>query len=143
MDFKKSVLSGTFWSSMQIGSDRAISFLFLVVLARLLSPEDFGVAALAMSFVELGLFIVRAGVPEVIIQRNELSAAQADTAFWTNLLAGSIVVALTLTAAGPLSSLFGLPLLDPILTALSVVYIAGALGAVPEGRLKRQFRFRA
>src|SRR3546814_2317957 len=82
------------WSSDVCSSD---------LLARLLTPEQFGIVAYATVFVELSRTLVQGGIPDALIQRSEWDDSLASTAFWTNLAIGGLLCALLIAVAGPLA----------------------------------------
>ena len=82
------------WTLLRVGSDQLFAFIVFVVLARLLSPAEFGAFAIAQAFAEIGRAVAISGMVQNIVRAKRMSRALADTVFWTNM-AMSIVLAIT------------------------------------------------
>lgn len=140
-DLREAAARGVGWSALQATASRILSALVFVLLARLLEPDAFGVVAVASVFVAFMTVLVDQGFSQALVQRASLDRRHLDTAFWANLAAGAVVVALVAGAASPLADLFDEPDLAPILRALSLAVVASALGAVPTALLRRRLAF--
>ena len=136
------VARGLTWTFIHTWGGQALSLVVFVVLARLLTPADFGLVALAAVFVALAQFIVDQGLGDALVQRREITAGHIDTAFWVSLATGSILMAITFLTAWPISALVNEPDLAPVLQVLSVTYFLSALTSVPIALLTRELAFR-
>ena len=105
----------------------------------MLTPDDFGVVALAAGIVEVLRLLSWVGLFEAIIRAPELDEVAADTAFWTSVTIGGVLVGLVLLLAAPAARLFDQPVLAPVIRAMSLIVIASALGITHTGRLARNF----
>ncbi len=137
------VARSAFWSTIQNGGYQATSFVVFMLLARLLSPADIGLVAVSSSLIELLAPLMRGGLPEALIQNEEASELDADTCFWSNLAASAVLCVAILLGAPLFGKLFGIPLLTPVLRALSLMLPLGALSATHEARLTRSFGFKS
>jgi O-antigen/teichoic acid export membrane protein len=127
------------WTVVRIGSDQVFSFVVFVILARLLSPADFGVFALAMAFSEISRVVAIGGMVQNIPRARKMSPALADTVFWTNMVM-SLIVALVVLALAPLvMGLIGVPGAAAPLQALGFVLPIAALGATHLSLRLREF----
>ena len=143
MSFKSLVARGAIWTLVKTGGYQFLSFFIFVLLARLLTPVEFGVVALATVFTDIGRPVVRAGLPAAIIQRKTVTNAQADTAFWMAVAIGLLLFVVVASLAGPISKAFDEALLEEVLRVLPIVFVFVAFGAIHEAKLKRDFRFKA
>lgn len=132
-----------FWSAAASLGTQALSFLTFAVLARLLGAPAFGLVALAALVIDLLLVVSNAGINEAVIQRQELTEEDADTAFWANLACGLIFCLAAIATAPVVSYAFGQPALTPIVRALACIFIVTPLGAIHTARLARDLRFRS
>lgn len=140
---QRGAVHGVFWTAIQSIGVRLFSLLVFIVLARLLTPSDFGLLAMAGVFVVLGDALVAQGFGTAITQREDLEPEHESTAFWTNMLLGLALGALLWAAAPWIAALYGQEELSSVIRWLSpVVPLRGAV-AVPVGLLQRRFRFRA
>jgi O-antigen/teichoic acid export membrane protein len=114
-----------------------------VVLARLLTPADFGVVAMVTTFSLLVASFGLNGFTEAVIQFEEIDHYTASNLFWLNSGAG-LVLAIGFAAAGSLLARFyGNPLVAQVAKGVSVGIFIGALSVVHLALLKRAMRFAA
>lgn len=140
---QRGAVHGVLWTALQSIGVRLFSLLVFIVLARLLSPSDFGLLAMAGVFVALGDALVAQGFGTAITQREELEPEHESTAFWTNMLAGIGLGGLLYAAALSLARLYGQQELTPVIRWLSLALPLRGAVAVPVGLLQRRFEFRA
>jgi len=140
---KVSAARGTLWAYIQNWAARGITLLVFFVLARLLTPAQFGTFAVAMVFLTLGEIFVEQLFSGAIVQRNELSHEHLDAAFWATLSIGLLLVLLTLLAAPVFARAFDSPEVAPLIRALAPVFVLMALASVPASLLRRALNYRA
>lgn len=120
-----------------------IQFAGLAILARLLTPADFGVFAMAAPFVWLIMNFGDLGLASAILQQRDLNEGQASAVFRVNLWAGLAFAGLFLAG----SPLIGLFYHDPraahVAAALSLMFVFSGVTAVQRALLRRAFRFDA
>ncbi len=143
MTIKQKAIQGVVWSVIQQWGSQAGSLLVFFVLARLLTPADFGLVAMANVFMALMQTFLEQGFAQALIQRQELEPAHKDTAFWISVVTGVLLLGLTLVGAGFAATLFGQPQLTPILQCLSLIFVVNSLGGTQQALLERAFNFRA
>jgi PST family polysaccharide transporter len=115
-----------------------------VLLARLLSPEVWGLVGIALIFTVAGTsLLVEAGWLSALVRAREPSAAMLDTVFWTALAAAVLYAGLLALAAGPVARWFDQPDVAPVLRSLAWSVPLAALSLVPRALLMRTFAFRA
>ncbi|MEO1015919.1 MAG: lipopolysaccharide biosynthesis protein [Pseudomonadota bacterium] len=143
MSLKDKTHQGLLWSAVQAWGGKAVSLLVFFVLARMLSPEAFGLVALAATVVAVMQLLLEQGFAQALIQRENLDPEHKDTAFWTTLGTGLFLTALGWATAGPIAAAFGQPDLAPVLVALSALFVLNALSSVQATLLERDFQFKA
>src|SRR3954447_12811979 len=136
------VLRGLAWvgasqAGAQIG--RAVA---AVAIARMVTPGEYGLAALGLVFSSLILVFSDPALGAALVQRATLTDADRDTAFWTTVAGGLVFTVLGVALAGPLASLYGHPEAKPLLQALSGTFLIGALGATQQSLMLRDMDFR-
>lgn len=129
-------------SAVQATLSRLLSLLGFVVLARLLTPRDYGIVALANVFVILLNTFAAAGYGQAIVQKPKIEQIDLDTVFWLGLGFSAGLTALMFFAAWPLSWAFHTPQLRSVLQVLSPSFIFIATGSVHQAVLQRRFAFR-
>ncbi|MFC7788609.1 lipopolysaccharide biosynthesis protein [Microbacterium sp. MAHUQ-60] len=135
--------SSVAWLTAQTWLAKAGGFVTVVLLARLLSPSDFGLVAVAMTVVPVVYLIADLGFATYLVQVKEIKGHVASTAFWYSALSGLMLSVLLVASAPLLESLFGVPGVAGVISAMAPAVIFVSLAAVPIALLRRGMRFRA
>jgi O-antigen/teichoic acid export membrane protein len=134
--------SALLWNGVGLAVTRLISLVRFIILARLLSPEDFGLLAIAWVAIELLLTVTDLGMVNALVQRAEVDEAQYDTA-WTVGLVRALVVAAVVAAGAPLiADLYGEPRAAAILPVLGLAPVLAATASIKVAELTRNLQFR-
>lgn len=114
----------------------------VVILARLLTPSDFGIVTMVTTFSLLFRSFGMNGFTELIMQREEITDTLASNLFWIELGIGTILT-LAFAASGHLLALFyHNPAVAPVAVAMSLTIGIGCLGWIHMGLLQRAMHFR-
>ncbi|MDX6476210.1 MAG: hypothetical protein QOH95_1721 [Gaiellaceae bacterium] len=113
-----------------------------VVLARLLSPHDYGVAGMVIVFASLVEIFGDLALGAALVQRPELSDDDRSTAFWVSVGAGLFFTLAGLAAAGPLAAFYGTPAVRPLFMVMSLSFLISAVGSTQAALLMRVMDFR-
>src|SRR6478736_8040851 len=95
----------------------------VVILARLLSPQDYGLMAMALVVVSAAEVVRDFGLSSAAVQAKELSTAQRDNLFWINLTVGLLLSVVALAGADLVGRAYGHPELTTMTRALAVVFL--------------------
>lgn len=135
---------GMAWAYGSYIGGRLLVLLSTVILARLLVPADFGVVALALTFMvfldtvkDLGL-----GQALIVVPDNRLAAA-AQTAFWGSIVLGAGLSTATALIAPLAAGFFGEPLLGGLLAVLGLNFLLRSFGATHLALARRSLDFRS
>jgi O-antigen/teichoic acid export membrane protein len=134
---------GVGWAFVATVAGRAVVLLALAVLARLLSPEDFGLVAFALVFILYADTIGDLGTSTALIHWPDRRQDAAQLTFLVNLATGAAWFALTWALAPTVAAFFGSPAGEPILKALALSFPIRALGTTHDALLQKDLRFRA
>ncbi len=138
-DLRKKTRWSILWTVVRIASDQMFSFVVFVILARLLSPHEIGIFALAVAFTEVSRVIAIQGMVQNIPRAKKLTPELADTVFWTNL-AMSVVVAFAVLGIAPIiMDVIDQPDAAAPLQALGFMLPIAALGATHMSLRLREF----
>ena len=133
---------GALWASIENWSAQVVQLLIVLVLARLVGPEAYGLMAIALVVVQLSqLLISNAGWSEALIQRQRLEPALCDTVFWMLVITGAALGVLSLLAALVVGVAMADPRLAQAMSALAVIPLLSGLAVVPAALLQRELRF--
>lgn len=135
--------AGVGWLAAQTWVAKAGGFLTLIVLARLLTPTDFGLVAIAMTILPLVYLIADLGFGTYLMQLAELDRVTTSTAFWYSACSGVALSGLLAVCAPLLEALFGVPGVAMVILGMIPAILLVAVSAVPVALLRRGMRFRA
>lgn len=114
-----------------------------VALARLLSPSDYGLIAMATAFTGLAEVLRDGGLSLATVQREHLDPRQVTTLFWLNVALGGALTFITAAAAPAVAAFYHEPQLAPLMAALGMAFVLGGLGVQHTALLRRDLRFTA
>ena len=141
-DLSGKVKSGYLWTVLSNGIGQPLSFVFGIVLARILSPADFGIVASCLIFTEIGSTLVGSSFASGLIQKKELLKQDISTGFILQFIT-SVVVALLVIGLSPLASLaMKEQLVTPVLSLLSLNFIILNFCVIPTVIARRNLNFR-
>ncbi|KQN04303.1 lipopolysaccharide biosynthesis protein [Sphingomonas sp. Leaf25] len=137
----RTTLVGGSWLTLSAMAQVILQFVAVGVLARLLTPADFGVVAAAMVIIELTQSIAQLGMRPAVVQRSTLTDEDIRIAFTLAMTISLVLAAGLFLLSGPLSQLVATPAARPMLQVLSIAFIIQSLGTVAEGIAARQRKF--
>ena len=133
---KASVINGAAKYSTVI-----LNILFTAVLARILSPADYGIVAITAVFtVFFGLF-ADVGLGAGVIQNQNLNQKNIDEIFSFNTFLAVVLALLFCLVSGPIASFYGIPVLRPICCLLSIALFFNTMNSIPNAVLMKQQKF--
>ena len=132
---------GLLWAGGEAGSRALLQFGVLAVMARLLTPKDYGDAGAAMIVIGISAMFSQLGVGPAIVQRPEIKAPHLTAAFHASVLLGVLVGALVWLGAPLFAALFRLGELTPLLRVLALTFPIAGVAVVAESCLQRDMRF--
>ena len=142
MNLKQKAFTGLVWSIIQSSGSQAFSLIIFLLLARLLTPETFGLIALANVFLAFMQIFLEQGFAKALIQRQDIEPEHLDSAFWSQVGCGVLLTIITFFTAGLVAEVFDQPKLIPILHWLSWLFIINSLSKVHNALLSREFAFK-
>lgn len=142
-DLQGRAVRGTAWSGFSVGCRVGFTILSMPILARLLTPEQYGIVALTTLVTEvIGLF-GQLGLNSALIQRKHVHRADLETAFWTDIGVGAILMLLVI-ALSPLAAwFFHQPVLIALLCVTGIGFLINGFSSTYNTILTRAMRFRA
>src|SRR5262245_18755595 len=141
-DLKRKTARGAVMSVVGQGATFALRLGSMVIIARLVTPEQFGLVGMVTAFTGL-LNMMMFGLPNAAVQSPTLSKELASTLFWLNLTIGAVLATLTASAAPLIAGFYGEPRLFWITVALGAMFIAGGAAAQHRALLQRRLHFAA
>jgi len=142
-DVARRSTSGALWAMAAAAIKIVVQMGSVAIIARLVPPTEFGVVAMALPLVMIGVTLSNFGLAMAIIQRPQVTHRLANTLFWANV-ALALTICAVLLASSPLAARFyGAPKVGPVLAALSLSILFSAALVPYYAIIRRQMRFRA
>lgn len=139
---KNKTVNGLLWSAIDNFANLAIQFVIGVILARLLTPHEFGLIGMLMIFIAISQSIVNSGFSQALIRKNDCTNTDYSTVFYFNLAIGIIIYFLLYFSSGPISDFFDEPQLSKILKVLSIIIIVESFTVIQRTILTKRIDFK-
>lgn len=133
---------GFLWMFGQTVGARLLTALGQIVLARLLSPDDFGRVGMAHTIGAVGVLFVAPGLEELLVQRSSAFRRWANPAFWMSLTLGAVGALLMLALVPLAERAWNAQGLQPLVGVLAVNAVITALHTLPVARLRASLQFK-
>ena len=143
MDLKVRAVKSVSWFVATRFATQMLSWMVTIVMARLLTPGDYGVFAMALSVLTLLELFQELGLGTAIVQRQDLKPQQLTAVFWIVSTASVLLASLAWVGAGAAATFYSEPRLVGIIRLLSVAFVLNSLGIVPYNLLTRDIDFRS
>ncbi|MDT4330079.1 lipopolysaccharide biosynthesis protein [Methylomonas sp. MED-D] len=137
-----SILNSVKWNYLGVVIKGVSQLAVLGVMARLLTPEEFGLMALALVAVKFGGYFSDFGLSAAIQQKDEIDDADIQSSFWFSLVTGVVFCAVTVWLAEPLSVFFESPKLVPVIQLMAFNFVLIGAAATSTGLIKRRMQFK-
>jgi O-antigen/teichoic acid export membrane protein len=142
-DLKRHTVSGGIVTGAAQIAKFVLNLAATVVLARLLTPRDFGLVAMVTAVTGFLTIFRHGGLATPTIQREHITQAQVSNLFWVNLAVSGLCTLITAALAPVLAKFYHDPRLVPITLALSTTFLIGGFRVQHLALLRRQLRFKA
>jgi O-antigen/teichoic acid export membrane protein len=136
-------LTGGRWGAIEGVALQGLQVLSTMALARLLTPDDFGIVAVVSLVVVLFGIVTNAGFGASVVRRQHVDQEYLSSMFWVSSLVGVGAVIVATLLAPVFASLAGNPDATPYLAVASLSLLFGLVVSVPRSLLLREFRFKA
>jgi len=141
MTLKQQAVSGIKWSGISMGAMTALQFVTLAVLARLLSPADFGMMGMIMVVIGFAQAFADMGISNAIIYRQDATKDQLSSLYWLNIIAGVIVFCVVCAATPLVVGFYHEPRLSKLLYLTAVIFLITPLGQQFQILLQKELKF--
>lgn len=135
-------IHGIVWSAVERFSLQGTQFLIGIILARLLSPSDFGMIGMLSIFLSVSQTFIDCGFSNALIRQKETTVKDYGTAFIINLAISLLAFVILFFAAPFVASFYKMPDLQPVMRVVSVTLVINALFTVHKVKLTRNVDFK-
>ena len=139
---KNKTVKGVGWSFIDNLSSSGITFLVGLVLARLLTPSEYGIMAILTIFIAVSNSIVDSGFSNALIRKTDAKQVDYNTVFLFNLLVSGLLYVALFFAAPAISVFFKEPLLVEVMRVIGWVLVINALAIIPRTLFVKAVNFK-
>ncbi len=136
------VISSFLYKLGERSSVQGVSFIIGIILARILSPTDYGILAILLIFINIASVFVQSGMGTALVQAKFADDESNNTVFFISLLIAIIVYVLLFLSAPYISTFYKMPKLSLYLKVLALMLFPSALNTVQLAKLTKEMRFK-
>jgi lipopolysaccharide exporter len=141
MTLKRKAVSGVKWNGVSMGVMTTLQFVTLAVLARLLSPSDFGLMGMIMVIIGFAQAFADMGISNAIIHRQDATKDQLSSLYWLNIIAGVIVFCGVCACVPLIVRFYHEPRLTNLLYLTAVTFLITPFGQQFQILLEKELQF--
>lgn len=139
---KQKTISGLLWSSIDQFSNLGITFVAGIILARLLSPYEFGLIGIIAVFIAVSESFINSGFSNALIRKKNSTDTDFSTVFYFNLMVGILFFIILFFSAPAIAGFFNEPQLKLIVQVLGIVLIIDSLTIIQSTILTKRIDFK-
>ena len=136
-------IRSTYWTTIEKIFSMGVSFVVSMVLARLLTPSDFGTVALMTVFFAIANSIATCGFANALIRKDECSQADYSTAFYYNVLVAILLYIIIYFAAPFIADFYDVEILSSVIRISGLTIIINSINLTQSVQLTRNLRFKS
>lgn len=140
---KSDTTKGVFWSLIERFGTQGVQFLVMLVMARLLSPNDYGVVGMLVVFVAIAQAFVDGGFSQALIRKKDRTEVDNSTVFYFNIVVSVLIYLLFYLFAPFVSKFYNMPTLTPFMRVICLSIIINAFGVVQRALFNANIDFKA
>lgn len=142
-ELKDKAISGVKWNAIGRFSTQGVNFIIGLILARLLSPSDYGVVGMVGIFFAIAQTFIDSGFGSALIRKNDCTDEDYSTAFYFNVIVG-LVCCILLSVVSPfIANFFDTPILKDLIKVMSLNMFIGSFAIVHSTKLTHSVDFKS
>lgn len=138
----RSLARAVSWNAAAKWSTQVLSWTSTIVVARLLTPYDYGVVGMAGLFICFAMIICQSGIGDAVVVLRDLSRRQIAELNTVSMGVGIALVGVSCALASPVAGFFSAPAVRLVIIVVSGMYLVTAFLVVPRALLRRELRFK-
>ena len=139
---KEKTATGIFWNAINRFSTQGIQFVFNILIARILLPEDYGVVAMLGIFLAISQAFVDSGFANALVRKTDRTDTDFSTVFYFNILIAALFCAILWFSAPAIARFYKTPILSKITRIVCFNLVINAFGAIQHTRLTIEINFK-
>lgn len=141
-NLKSKVLSSLIWKLLERGGTQGIQFLIQIILARMLTPDDYGVIAIIMIFIALANVFIQSGFNTALIQKKKTDDIDFSSVFYLSLGVASILYIILYLTVPIIANFYKTVELIKILRVLSLTLFLGVFNSIQNTIIIKNMEFK-
>lgn len=139
---KNSIFSSLIWKFLERGGVQVIQFVVSILIARILSPYDYGAVALLTIFIAIATVFVQSGLSTALIQKRNADELDCSSVFYYSVALSIIIYLILFFSADWIADFYNMPELVSLLRVMSITLFPGALNALQIAILSKKMQFK-
>ncbi len=139
---KEKTLSGLVWQLAEKFGAQIVSFAVSLVLAQLLTPEDYGLVGLVTVFITIALVFAQSGMGQALVQKKDADEKDFATVFYYSLAFSALIYIVLFATADVIAAFYENPEFAPMIRVLGLTVIIGSVASVEQAIIQRSMRFK-
>jgi len=141
-DLKQKTISGLLWSFIDSFASQGIQFIVGIVLARILSPREFGLIGMLTIFIAVSQSFIDSGFTSALIRKKDCTQNDYSTIFYYNILISILFYSLLFIFSGPISQFFKEPQLKLLIKILGIGLLLNSIAIIQKTILTKEINFK-
>ena len=141
-NLKQQTKKGLYWSFFNNTATQLMQFVVGIVMARLLSPEDYGITALPAVFMAVAGIFISSGFGQALVRKPEITEKDLSTSFYYSIVMGLFMYTILFFAAPLIADFYNTPVLVPLIRVTALNFLWGPLGTPQGVILQRRLDFK-
>lgn len=139
---KQKTAKGVLWSAIEQFSVQIIQFVLGLIMARILSPHDYGLVGMILVFISIAQTFVDSGFSNALIRKQNKTEVDYSTAFYFNIVVGLVAYFILFFLSPLIARFYNEPLLESLTKAISINVFINSLGIVQRARYSIKVDFK-
>lgn len=140
---KQKSISAVIWNSVERFSVQGVNFVISILIARLVSPDDFGAIAMLAIFLGVANTFVDGGFANALVRKLDRTETDNSTAFYFNIAVGVVAYLVLFFAAPFIASFYSMPILVPVLRVVALSIVFNSFAIVQQAILTANINFKS
>ena len=141
-NINKNIATGVVWKFAERLFSQGVSFIVSVILARLLVPEDYGVVAIVIVFIEIANVFVISGLNTALIQKKNINETEISTIFYCGVILSVLLYIIMFLAAPFIASAYNNSLITSVIRVFALRVPISSIQQVPSALISRKLDFK-
>lgn len=141
-NLKEKTITSFFWKLLERGGNQIVSLIVQIIMARLLTPNDFGLLAILLVIVNIGNILSQSGLGSALVQSSRVSKLDFSTVFWISISTSSMLYLIVFFLAPFIATFYNAPVLEETLRVIALIMPISALSSVLSAFSQRDLNFK-